>query len=118
MKNKNIEIENPTQMAKFICKYHQALKMTDLQIHTLRENTSLLSKWEQRSVNSMAVLEAIVSSAWMVSVPKFLRIPCPFLFWSFRVKVRFCLVTICREERKNEYTQLHNSAKYTTTNSL
>uniref|UniRef100_A0A2P2N224 Uncharacterized protein n=1 Tax=Rhizophora mucronata TaxID=61149 RepID=A0A2P2N224_RHIMU len=47
---------------------------------SLREKKSLLSRWEQRHVNSMTVLEATVSSAWTMIVPKFLRIPFPFLF--------------------------------------
>lgn len=39
-------------------------------IHTLLENTSLFSRREQRSIISTAALEATVSSAWTVIVPK------------------------------------------------
>ena len=63
--------------------------------HTLLENRSLFSKLEQRNTISTTLLEATVSSAWTVSVPKFLEPPGPFLLWRLRVKLRLCLVTIC-----------------------
>ena len=78
------------------------IKVSALQIHTLLENRSLLFKWEQWTIISTQLLEATVSSAWIVSAPKFLKPKCPFLIWRFRVKLRVCLVTICHENRKKE----------------
>lgn len=87
----------------------KTFKVSALQIHTLLENRSLLSKYEQRNIISTALLEVTNSSAWIVSTPKFLKLVCPLLLWRFRVKLRLCFVTICHvKERGSRDIDVHH----------